>query len=188
VRRPLFVLSPERRAELQARMGVDVDNLPLGLTEAEKLAASQPGLPDPNWKEKHMETQPLPFLSAKAAAALTVVGLSLGALSGVAAAYWAALLPHWVPFAIAVAGAICLWAAGKSIPGLPVKSPLVSEGVAKAIIALAGSLGMYASSFPPGQVQAGLLLLSSVLGGLAGVTAQQALAPPTVDGVVVKRG
>lgn len=134
-----------------------------------------------------METQPLPFLSAKAAAAFAIVGVSLGALSGVAATYWT-FLPQWVPFAISVLGAVFLWAAGKSFPGLPVKNPLVSEGVAKAIIALSGSLGMYASSLPPGQAQSGLLLLSSILGGLAGATAQQALTPPTVDGVVVKRG
>lgn len=55
IRHPLPVLPPEEKRALQARLGVDADNDPLGLTPAEKLAARDPGKRDPNWKEPHVD-------------------------------------------------------------------------------------------------------------------------------------
>lgn len=57
-RRPLRVPSPEDLRRIRERLGLDENNLPLGLSEAERQAAGNPGLPDPQWKETRMDTKP----------------------------------------------------------------------------------------------------------------------------------
>lgn len=55
-RRPLVPPPTELERELLLLAeGLDENGVPLGSTDAEKQAAANPGLADPNWKEKPME-------------------------------------------------------------------------------------------------------------------------------------
>lgn len=59
-RTPLVPLNQELRELIQRRYGMrptDAEGMPLGLTDEEKKAAANPGLPDPNWR-RTMETKP----------------------------------------------------------------------------------------------------------------------------------
>lgn len=57
-RRPLPPLNEYLRLKLAEKLGRRPDNNPPGLTAAELQAAANPGVADPNWKEKPMETKP----------------------------------------------------------------------------------------------------------------------------------
>lgn len=70
----------ELRKRIQAELGLDSENLPLGLTDAEKLAAQRPGLPA---EEKQMEAPKSGFVTSEfwlklaAGLAIAVLGFTI---------------------------------------------------------------------------------------------------------------
>lgn len=57
-RKPLRMPSLVDLSRIRERLGLDEKGRPLGLNGAEKQAADNPGLPDPQWKERRMDTTP----------------------------------------------------------------------------------------------------------------------------------
>lgn len=172
-RKPLVPLSEEARRKLQQERGLSEDNTPLrlSLTDAEKLAASQPGLPAPP-KEQPMK---VPAWLVAVAGVLTT-GLYL---------VHTLLPPPWglVAYGLAFVSAF-LAGVGIQAPKFVTGKPLVPLTVVPIIASLVPLLVSFAGSLQPGVVKSALELLAIVAVTLAGLPLDTArpkeVAPPAV--------
>lgn len=172
-RKPLVPLPREERIKRLRGLGYELQEtdqgeiiVPSGSTHLELEALSKP------MEEQAPEVKPL--IPAKAAMILAAIGSFLGlaasAVSGIAT------LPAWLPFALSLAGGICLFLAGKAIPALKLPGKaLVPSKLVPLFSGAATAVAAFAATLSPGTVQGALLLLASALGGIAGLAADQAL-------------
>lgn len=171
-RRPLVPLAEELRQKLLRDRGLDADMLPLSLTPDERRAAVDPGLPAP--EVKPME----PLIPPKVAAIAAVIGSILGVAATFASGV--ASLPVWLPFLLSALGAVALFLAGKAVPPLKVGGPLVQGTAVPLLLTVSTGLVTFATQMQPGALQGGLLLVASLVAGLAGKVAPQEVAAPPV--------
>lgn len=80
-RKPLVRPSPAKLAAWQLSMGLDADNMPLGSTLAEKLAATYPPLPLKPPKEKPMPDAPKSGFTTSEFALKLLAGLAIAGLA-----------------------------------------------------------------------------------------------------------
>lgn len=175
---PATPLNQELRELIQRRYGMrptDAEGMPLGLTDEEKKAAANPGLPAPP-KEKPVE----PLISPKLAAAAAAIGTLLAS----AGLFFvgSALLPAWAPLTLWALGSFVLFLAGKAAPPFKALGPLVPAAAVPFIGSVATVLGGFAANLSPGRLQSALLLVTSVLLYLTGKAGPQEMsigaAPP----------
>lgn len=154
-------------------MGVDAENFPIGLTEAERLAASLPGLPNPNWKELHMQ----PLVSPKVAGIAATIGFFLVGASEFASGV--TTLPAWVTVAAWGLGAFALFLAGQGVSAPKFLRPAVGASLVPLFVSLGAGVRGFAETFTgDSALKAGLALVSAILVGLAGKVAPQTVATP----------
>jgi hypothetical protein len=179
-RKPLKPLDPALRIKLLHHLGYDliIDNgleiiVPLVRTPAETAAYIKAAHEDKKIMEPEVPA-PQPLIPPKVAMILAAIGSFLGLAASAASGI--ASLPVWAPFALSILGAICLFLAGKAIPALKLPGgALLPPKMVPLFGALATALGTFAAQLQPGMLQGALLLLASIVAGLAGVAAPQAL-------------
>lgn len=83
-------------------------------------------------------------------------------------------LPPWVPFAASALAAISAFLAGQALPGLNMPNrPLVPVMIVPTILSAATATGVAAAQVESPGWRTGLLLVSTVLAGIAGKTGPQ---------------
>lgn len=182
-RRPLVPLNPELRRKLLAEMPVpqELDGndspIPVGLSDEEKKAALNPGLPAPP-KEKSMTPLIPPKFAALAAAAATALGA--------AAAFAPSLtfLPPWVGFTLWALAVVAALLAGVALPSFKGTSPVVPATLVPLFLTAASALAGFASTLAPGTFQTVVMFLAIVCAALGG----KALPQPTVPLKVIPPG
>lgn len=161
-RRPLVRPSEEEVRRLQTEMGLDADNMPLGLAEDERKAAQDPGLPG---KEPAVTFPPAVLTVSKIIAG--IAGIALLALSAIAG------VPAWVTFAVFAIGAIASLIAGLGAPSPFKGRPILTGGAAATVGAIAVGLFEIVTNLPDGFAKNALLTVALILAAAAGVVLPQ---------------
>lgn len=159
------------------------DNLPAGLTPAERDAAAHPGVSAAALEATVPEPTPtatpavvVPIIPEKVARIAGYVATALGLVGGLVMG--ATSLPAWVGFAVFAVAAVAGFVAGAGMPSFFPQRPLVSAALAAKLFTAAMLLVQFAPSLPPEPkwIQAGVGVVVAILCALAGKSAPQMIA------------